>query len=164
MPAQGWHKEGQNAVVRSWLGVKALHGRYCTDRRTGSGSRFPFPEGWCALVLVAVFTSFTSLSWEAVLWSLFCLDSNKKLIFEMSFLFYLFHPPQSQIRQENATLKHQKCVWDEAYGSFIMQNLSPVCSAIPIKYLCCGLQQINFCVKPPLLSFLLLPFLILQYL
>lgn len=72
-------------------------------------------------------------------------------------------PLKAQIRQENTALKHQKRVRDEAYGSLIKQNLSPVCAATPIKYLCCGLQWINFCINPPLFSFLLLPLLILRH-
>lgn len=66
MPAQGWHMESQTVVVRSWLGGKAQNPGVT-------------PEGWCSLVSVAILSSFSSLSWEAELWTLACLDSNKKL-------------------------------------------------------------------------------------
>lgn len=134
-------------------GVKGLCDSCWADRRTGSGFRCPLPRD--AVVLVAVFSS----SCTAGLWSLPCLDSSKMLIFEMSFLLYYSIP--SKLDQAG---KHNTKAQSVCEMKLMAPSSSHVCFAALIKYLPCGLQWINFCINPSLLSFLLVPLLILQHL
>lgn len=73
----------------------------------------PLPK--VALVLVAVFSS----SCMPGLWSLPCLDSSKRLIFEMSFLFYYSIPSKLDQAGKHNTKAQSVCE---------MKLMAPSCS------------------------------------